>query len=372
GGSACFSVDRSRLWAVEARVERVLDRFARCERAHGRLCHFDAGGVPRRAELDRRLSTLDPLERARALTDLVVTSVLLDAGAGDRWRYRDGDAVLSRSEGLAVASLRLFLAGAFASDGAELRCDASALESVTSHRLAAALDVRPDNPLVGLEGRAHLLSSLGAALSARPELFGSRARPGNLVDWARARASAGSISARTLLAGILDGLSPIWPGRASLHGENLGDVWPHPALGEGAEGLVPFHKLSQWIVYSLVEPLAVAGLAVSELDSLTVLAEYRTGGLLVDLGVLELADASLVSRALSVGDAAVVEWRALTVALFDEIVPSLLVRAARRTSPAHARSLVELAAWTAGREVARELRPCGGPPLRVESDGTVF
>nr|WP_238540143.1 DUF1688 family protein [Corallococcus macrosporus] len=28
--------------------------------------------------------------------------------------------------------------------------------------------------------------------------------------------------------------------------------------------------------------------------------------------------------------------------------------------------------WTAGRRVAAERRPGGGPPIRVDSDGTVF
>jgi len=49
---------------------------------------------------------------------------------------------------------------------------------------------------------------------------------------------------------------------------------------------VPFHKLSQWLAYSLIEPLEAAGIAVDGLGDLTALAEYRNGGLLVDLGVI--------------------------------------------------------------------------------------
>ena len=43
---------------------------------------------------------------------------------------------------------------------------------------------------------------------------------------------------------------------------------------------MPFHKLSQWLAYSLIEPLEEAGIAVTGLDELTALAEYRNGGLL--------------------------------------------------------------------------------------------
>ena len=40
------------------------------------------------AQLAQRLAA-DPIERARAAIDLATVSVLLDAGAGDAWRYRE-------------------------------------------------------------------------------------------------------------------------------------------------------------------------------------------------------------------------------------------------------------------------------------------
>lgn len=62
-------------------------------------------------------------ERCRRLVDLFLVSVLLDAGAGDAWRFREVQglgverrgkgAVSERSEGLAVASLYMFLEGGF-------------------------------------------------------------------------------------------------------------------------------------------------------------------------------------------------------------------------------------------------------------------
>ena len=53
---------------------------------------------------------------------------------------------------------------------------------------------------------------------------------------------------------------------------------------------MPLHKLSQWLAYSLIEPLERAGIAVTDVDGLTGLAEYRNGGLFIDTGVLALRD----------------------------------------------------------------------------------
>lgn len=57
------------------------------------------------------------------------------------------------------------------------------------------------------------------------------------------------------------GFDAMWPaGRTELDGKSMGDVWEHSALpddGTGSSQLVPFHKLSQWMTYSLMEPLQV-------------------------------------------------------------------------------------------------------------------
>ncbi len=56
---------------------------------HSRWRHFVAGGVDRWAEIERTAPWRDKAERARAAFDLAITSVLLDAGAGPGWSYRD-------------------------------------------------------------------------------------------------------------------------------------------------------------------------------------------------------------------------------------------------------------------------------------------
>ena len=104
--------------------------------------------------------------------------------------------------------------------------------------------------------------------------------------------------------------------------------------------------------------------------SLTGLAEYRNGGLLVDSGVL-IAAPELLSQAYSPSDEPIIEWRALTVALLDELAP--LVRTALGASAANLplACILEGGTWATGRALATSLRG-GEPPIRIVSDGTVF
>jgi hypothetical protein len=366
-----FTVDWSRLGPV---VERVLASIRgsypdpTAIPPHSRWRHFAAGGVDRAAALDQRLGPLGAEEALRARFDLAVTSVLLDAGAGARWRFREPGTglVLGRSEGLAVASFHMFMGGGLSSapDSAPLQADAAALAILTEETLARFFQVGPDNPLVGLTGRVALLRRLGQALGSGPDPV---ARVGGLADRLRARAAGSALPAEAILELVLERLGPIWPGRESLAGVNLGDTWSHPRLG-----LCPFHKLSQWLTYSLVEPLEAAGVPVSEQGALTGLAEYRNGGLFIDGGLLVPGTPTAFSAVHPVGAPVVVAWRALTVALLDRVADEL-----RRSLGLDARALplarvLEGGTWRAGRQIAAELRADGGPPLRVESDGTVF
>jgi hypothetical protein len=342
---------------------------------HSRFAHFDAGGVPRVARLTTAIAGFDPREQARILADVVIASVLLDAGAGMAWRYREpGRATeLARSEGLAVASLAWLEHGGLSSEGRAYHVDARGLMQVDAAALAAAFQVGPDNPLVGIDGRVALLRALGATLQARADLFAG-ARLGSLVDHLFERSEDGAIEACAVLAALLDGLSEIWPGRIRLEGVALGDVWPHPAVGGAGSsaGLVPFHKLSQWLSYSLLHPLEVAGLRVRGLNQLTGLAEYRNGGLFLDLGVLAPRDPALLERSHEVSSQVVVEWRALTVALLDRVAELVRGELGMNAEQLPLAAVLEGGTWAAGREVARTRRADGGPPLRVISDGTVF
>jgi hypothetical protein len=109
--------------------------------------------------------------------------------------------------------------------------------------------------------------------------------------------------------------------------------------------------------------------AIADRDAMTALPEYRNGGLLLDTGVLALRDPVLARGAHDAGSELVVEWRALTVALIDELAPSVRALLGRPGLPLAC--ILEGGTWAAGRELAFDLRG-GEPPLSVRSDGTVF
>jgi hypothetical protein len=372
-----FTVDLDRLPAAADFVVTVIrDNYPSLAIPfHARWRHFVAGGRDLGRELLEFIA--DPAARGRAAFDLAIVSVLLDAGAGMGWRYRDAatGTELSKSEGLAVASLRMFEAGAFASDGRSARADAARLKTISAQDIAAGFQVSETNPLVGLEGRAHLLSRLGAVAEA-DLVFDSEggARPGGLFDLLAGSARDGALPATSVLAAVLTHLGPIWPSRVTLGGLPLGDCWHHPLMrsGDATDGLVPFHKLSQWLSYSLIEPLEWAGLRVTHVDGLTGLPEYRNGGLFVDTGVLTLRDPAAASAPNTVDGALVVEWRALTVALLDRIAPLVRERLGLSAEDFPLARVLEGGTWSAGRRLARERRADGGSPIRVVSDGTVF
>jgi len=346
---------------------------------HSRWRHFEAGGADRWGALAATLPA-DRAERARVRIDLAITSVLLDAGAGADWRYTDNatGAALARSEGLGVASLRMFAAGAFAADPSRpLAADADALARLDSATLAAGFQASARNPLVGLDGRAALLRRLGTVAAATPAVFGTPARLGNLHDYLAAHTHGSAVSAAFLLATLLRALGPVWPPRLTLQGVALGDCWRHPAAraadpADPTDGFVPFHKLTQWLAYSLLEPLEEAGIVVTGVDELTGLPEYRNGGLLLDCGVLAPRDEDLLRRSLTVDDPAVVEWRALTVIALDRVAEAVRAELGLDARAFPLARVLEGGTWAAGRRIAAARRPGGAPPVTVASDGTVF
>jgi len=349
GGLPHWGLDMSRMAvAADLTVETVRANYPDLNVPfQARWRHFAAGGRDLWAEAEK---PSDRMELGRAAFDLVIPSVLLDAGAGPNWRYRDPTgAELSRSEGLGVASLRMWEAGAL-----------DDLSAVTAASVAEAFQVSADNPLVGVEGRAALLRRLGATIG----------RPRKLFDLIAAQAKGGKIAAEDILELLLRELGPIWPGRLTLGGRPLGDCWPPPTP---MQGLVPLHKLSQWMTYSLIEPLQWAGIEVVHIDGLTGLAEYRNGGLFVDTGVLLLKDPDDERQAHPVGSPLVVGWRSLTVALLDRLAPMVRERLGVSAKAFPLARMLEGGTWAAGRRIANQLRPEDGrPPIAIMSDGTVF
>ncbi len=346
---------------------------------HSRWRHFVVAGRNRADAILQAAGAASSVVRARAAFDLVIVSVLLDAGAGAQWRYHDAASGenFGRSEGLALASLDMFTRGIFSAAANDpLRADATALARLDSGTLGKGFQIVLNNLLLGLDGRAELLRALGRLVQARPDVFALRdtPRPGGFFDYLAAKAEGKKIPAPLILAELLQQFGPIWPSRLTLGGVPLGDCWRHPAMvtDDATSGLVPLHKLSQWLAYSLIEPLQQAGFTVTDIDGLTGLAEYRNGGLFVDTGVLVLRDPKDAARAHAVDAPLVVEWRALTVALLDRLALAVRARLNMNAAALPLAKVLQGGSWAAGRELAFARRPDGSPPIKVLSDGTVF
>lgn len=281
-----------------------------------------------------------------------------------------------------------------------MKCDAEGLLNLKLEDLSKGLQVDyENNPLIGLEGRLNLLKRLGGVLKdpKNKKLFFSTAdgsyRPGNLIYYLQDRQIVGSdkikirIDIKTLWEVIIEGFGGVWPeeGRCKIGKVCLGDVWSIKILESenqstntqvntqnNTSNLVTFHKLSQWLTYSLMEPMeTLLKWEFINKNQLTGLAEYRNGGLFIDFGVIKLLEEGTEFHP---NDEVVVQWRALTICLLDRLAPLLRVRLNLSLESFSLPKMLEGGTWKAGREIAKNLRPekGGPPPINIISDGTVF
>lgn len=373
-----FSVDMDKLDDIAGFVAGIIrENYPDLEIPyHSRWRHFAAGGYDRWADIRDDIDG-DDREKSRAAIDLTLVSVLLDAGAGSAWRFFEDDTrgSFNRSEGLAIASFHMFTDGMFSSDKSHrLRVDADGLRNITSGRLAAGFQIAADNPMAGFDGRADLLQRLAFVLDRNERMFGEHpGRPGHLLDYL-CSGMCEKVAGKAILGALLEGLAEIWPGRIELMGENLGDVWKHSKLrfDDETDQLMPFHKLSQWLTYSLLEPFEWAGIAVTGLDELTALAEYRNGGLFIDGGMLKPRDDAVLTTEHSPDEELIVEWRALTLALLDKLREPVAGKLGIKPEDFPLARMLEGGTWAAGRKLAFARDASGDPPIRIISDGTVF
>ncbi len=368
-GQTYFEVHQEKLPEVAALVAKVTKENypSLVIPYHSRWSHFAAFGKDRIDNFFNAIQNYSSLKQAQIEIDLIVVSVLLDAGAGPDWVYRDSllDKEMGRSEGLGLASFDAFIAGKFSKDPENdpLRVDGARLKDFTRKELEEIFQVAKSNPLEGVEGRLKLLKNLGDRLESAKEYF-CESRPGNLMDFWLSEYPDKRMEAEILLQTLLLSLGPIWPSRLIKDDVPLGDVWEYKG------GLVAFHKLSQWLSYSLLDTFQRSGWELWAIDALTGLAEYRNGGLFVDTGVLQLRDPKNLKKSHSVDSELVVEWRALTLALLEALAP--YVRRELNLLDLPLPKILEGGTWWAGRLVASEKRKDKSPPIKIISDGTVF
>lgn len=246
--------------------------------------------------------------------------------------------------------------------------------------------------MVGVSSRVKLLNSVGKSLTTNPSIFGASARPGGMVDYIISSSGESKTLDYELLWSTLQTLLlPAWPSdRTHINGSPIGDAWPLavlertlPASPVGSK-IQPFHKLTQWLGYSLTVPFVrVLGFSTKNTELGTGLPEYRNGGLFVDLGVLTLKDdvkeAGLKASSTeglplysATGDV-IVEWRALTLALLDELYGIIKEKFEAKGVQLSMAQMLEAGTWKGGRELAAKFRPATkSSPILMDGDGTLF
>jgi len=276
-------------------------------------------------------------------------------------------------------------------------------------KLEAGLQSRPGNELAGLEGRTELLTRLAKALGNNEEFFGKDGRPGNMIggypippapvrpgtnvytdhllSHPSTQASSMLIVPLPVLWNVLmTGLASIWPpSRTSVNGVSLGDAWPCKAMPKAGsaswESILPFHKLTQWLTYSLMQPMqSLLNMHFAGTELLTGLPEYRNGGLFVDMGVLTLKPNDVerglqhyaeysrrtgskgieVAPMFEPGDDVVVEWRGATVGLLDKLLEEVnkFLKAELAGNEMTLPQLLEAGSWKVSARIVQPSRQC--------------
>lgn len=314
----------------------------------------------------------DPLKKAKLKWDLVIVSVLLDAGAGNNWNYQRAQdkKIFNRSHGLSQAAYAMFLNGIFSTSKKDFLVEGTGLINLKEEDFIKGFQITQSNALVGILGRLELMKQLGKIILENKTIFPNQ-RPSDLID-TLINQYGKKMKAFDVLQNILIHFREIWPSREKWNGKSLGDTWYYPPFGEkgNIHSYIPFHKLSQWLTYSLFEPLVELGIEIVDLNQMTGLSEYRNGGLFVDGGVLKLK--TPLAGELLPSDELIIEWRALTLFYLDKLYEKTLTHLNLTQEKFPLVKLLEAGTWWVGREMAFEKRKDGSSPIPLKSDGTLF
>ncbi|CAO3634705.1 unnamed protein product [Cunninghamella echinulata] len=412
-----FDVDTSKMDDVVQFVVALIKRDYNANPAqmptYGQWRHFDVGGRPRIDNLMNAWSTLGqpPLEQTKRIIDLFIIACLLDVETvchNKSWSYCEQltGRTYGGTEGIAVAVLDMFTAGVFSSDPRDPhRVDADALNLISIEALYDGFQLDAHNKLLGIEERLDLVKHLSNVLKSQSSYFGldTIPRPDYLLSHSTTiKTKKGPlIHLETLWPVILE-MGEFWASQDDKGGsQGLGDVWPCSVLNgqsststNSTEHYVPFHKLTQWMIYSLIEPMEkLLGATIEGKDMLTPLPDYCHGGLLMDTGLISLKPKELergvenykknamlpgqskveVSPMFELNDPVVIEWRALTIGFLEIIADRVREALNMNRSTLSLSKLMESGTWSAGRELAEISRPnTHQPPIIIKMDKYVL
>ncbi|ORX52807.1 DUF1688-domain-containing protein [Hesseltinella vesiculosa] len=342
---------------------------------------------------------VSPLAQTQRLVDLFVVASALDVESVSRqrsWHYKDPKTsrAIGGSQGIAMATLDLFKAGAFSCDPQDpFRVDGEKLKTPGQPtHFRVSLQPKSASHLPGLEDRLSLLQHIGHVLQSQPCFRGDQGtsfRPGHFIDYLLDHHA--TIHTKK---GPLIPLETLWPGAmqlGELWARPEGDIQDCPSLlldsATSMEAKIPFHKYTQWLIYSISEPMEkLLGATIEGKDLLTPVPDHWQGGLLLDTGFLTLKPEETkrgldqfsknakrlgqvqmeVAPMFEKDDPVVIEWRALTVAYMD-IIADQVRQALRQTRTSLPLSkFMEAGSYSVGKDLAEISRPLTQvPPIMI-------
>jgi hypothetical protein len=336
---------------------------------HSRFRHIEMDNINRLAVLRDALSLGDK-EWVNCVFEWLILSVFLDAGAGSTWRFYDTivGKYYQRSEGLALASLAL-MGYFYHPNHDKVGVSTALIERLSEKEFEDIYQVTEDNPLVGTTGRYALLQSIGALLTHH-----RLSRLADFLNKLTRRMPNKVCFVDSLFNQLVKFFSPIWAITYPELPHLVGDIGVYPFIKstEKMSDWVPFHKLTQWLTYSLIEWFEQSGYTIESSSLLTGLPEYRNGGLFVDSGVMGLNNAQNKNQYHFPTSPLVVEWRALTIVLLDKLATEI---GGMMTLPEDVLPLSKIlqgGTWSLGREKAYQRSPTGQSPILIKSDGNIF
>lgn len=354
--------------------EVLTERYPQLE-IPGHSCWVHLKESTKRQEiLASYLDTLDNEERLKFKIDFATLVSVIGAGTGSEWSFEDKEEgiKLGRTEGLVCAAFDLMMSDLFKTDGL-YQLNAQNLLSLEVQSFTSMFQISEKNKLYGIEGRLSLLNQLGYCLENNNSYFDLEQRPGDLLNTFKKALSAGEIEAYSLFHSILKAFHKIWPSRLNINGVSMGDTWLYKPIGTSPiEQILPFHTLSQFMVYSYFSAIEDYGWKIVNKDSLSGLSDYRNSGLFVDLGVLELRDIFELQKLHLPSDNIILEWRALSVVLLDQLAKVIRDKMTLDSQQFPLWKILEAGSWHAGRKIAYHIRANGEPPLKIQSQGMVI
>ena len=343
--SKYFEINLEKLdQTVDDLLEFILKKYPKMNIGmHSRLNH-----IPEWYDLVQKWKC--PLnEKIKRLIDLLFVSVLLDGGSGENWKYISNNIEYRRSEGLGKCVYNMFISGFFSLDEKQpYKVDMNRIKLINLDEFKNEFQISKDNILIGLENRLENLVNFSKFMINNDNFnINNNIRPGNIFDKIYNNLEIDLDK----LYEIIFSFSPI-----------INDVHYYKPL----DVYVPFHKILQWLSYSLIDLFKKFNISIRSDNYLTALPEYRNGGFLIDSNIINFKNNNLKNIFHEINSDIIIELRASTIVLIDIIKDKINIK---KKNNLNISQVLEGGTWRYGRYLANKNNIS---PIKIKSNGIIF